>query len=605
MTFYSPWAFLALATVPVIIILYLLKQRHQEFTVSSLFLWEEALRDLEANAPWQKLRKNLLMLLQILAAILLTFALAKPYLNSLGGTKSNVIAIIDTSLSMQAEDVGRSRFEEAKARAAEFISNLKPGTNVTLVSMGNNALILENLSSNKNSLLSKLDSLKVTNGTSNEEDLKSLIMSLAKQQPGAQVVVFSDHEIDIPGVQEEFSIVSNNGDNFAVTLLSYTRSEKGLAVLGRVSNFSTSDATVPVSLYVDGVVFDARNVDIEKGGTANIYWSEDIPNDVRLLEVRIDREDSLKIDNRAWSAVNPSNTHKALLVTDSNVFIEKVISLTNGIELYKTGINDIEDLKGYQLYILDGFIPEKLPEDGNIMILNPMENSLFEVVKEVENPQFEDFDDEIFQYVKDFDFSIGKTKILNVPAWGKEMLRFKEGAGVFAGQYQNRRVLVVGFDVHNTDMPLTPAFPIFMTNALNWLLPSTVKNIESVYSGDGISFNLDPKAQEAYVTTPSGRDIRIAPPFPARVFDDTDEAGLYTLRQRTEEGDKSFYFSVNVPSGIESDLINAADENTPADKPVDAASQKPLNTGMNLQGILLWIILLVLLIEWWVYSNGV
>lgn len=604
MTFYSPWAFLALAAVPVIIILYLLKQRHQDFTVSSLFLWEEALRDLEANAPWQKLRKNLLMLLQILAVILLAFALAKPFLNSLGGEKGNVIVIIDTSLSMQAEDVGKSRFDEAKAQAAELISNLKPGIKVTLVNMGRNALILENLSSNKNSLLSKLDSLRVTNGTSNEEDVKSLVVSLIKQQPGAQVVVFSDHEFDIPGVLEDISNISNNGDNYAVTLISYSRGAKGLTVLGRVSNFSVSDATVPVSLYVDGIVFDARNVDIEKGGTSNIYWN-DIPDNIKLLEVRIDREDSLKIDNSAWSAVNPSNIHKALLVTESNVFIEKVISLTNGIELFKAGIDDIEDVKGYQLYIYDGFIPEKLPDDGNVMILNPPENSLFEIVKEVENPQVEDFDDEIFQYVKDFDFSIGKTKILNIPAWGKEILRFKEGTGAFAGQYQNRRVLVAGFDIHNTDMPLTPAFPIFMTNTLNWLLPSTVRNVDSVFSGDGISFNLDPKAQEAYVTTPTGRNIKIAPPFPAMVFDDTGEAGLYTLSQKTEDGDKNFYFSVNVPSGIESDLINSTGNNTQAENPIEGSPQKPLNTGMNLQGIFLWIILLVLLIEWWVYSNGI
>ena len=604
MTFYSPWAFLGLITIPIIIILYLLKQKHKEYNISSLFLWEEVLKDLEANAPWQKLKKNLLMILQIIAALLLVFALARPFLNAVGSDTAHVIVALDTSLSMKATDVGESRFEEAKNRANKLISNLKPGTAVTLISMGKSVNIEANLSNDRGRLLDKLSKLKASNSTSNIEDAESLISSIIKQNQETRVVVFGDSAINIPGVDVEFSKVSNNGDNFAVTMMSHTKTEKGITVLSRISNYSAKDATIPVSLYVDKNVFDAKNVDIKKGETANVYWNEVLPN-AKLIEARIDIDDSLDIDNSAWNVVNNIKKNKVILVSDSNVFIEKIAALYNGVELFKAGYESSDEWKGYDLYIFDGFLPKKIPNDGNIMVFNPNENKMFEILETIEAPVIDEMDGSIFRYVEGFEFSIGKTKTLKVPTWGREILGTNGGSAAFSGIYDNRRVMVFGFDVHNTDIPLTPAFPIIMANSLDWLLPDSINNAENVYSGEGIEFNIGPSTQEAYIETPSGEKIKIAPPFPVKLFDKTDIPGLYSLRQKTEDSEQEFYFTVNVPSQIESNLAQSEDAENTNTQAAAEDGQKPVNTGMNLQSVLLWLIVIVLLIEWWVYTNGV
>lgn len=604
MTFYSPWAFLGLITIPAIIILYLLKQRHKDYTVSSLFLWEEVLKDLEANAPWQKLKKNLLMLLQIIAALLLVFALARPYLNAGGTNAEHVIIALDTSLSMKATDVGESRFEVAKSKANELIRNLKPGTMVTLISIGRSVNIEENLSSNRASLQDKLSKLKATNTTSNLEDAGSLIASIIKQNSNSRVVVFGDSVLNVPGANVEFSNISNNGDNFAITMMSHTKTEKGITVLTRISNFGAKDAQVPVSLYVDGIVLDAKNVDIKKGETSNVYWN-DVSSDVKLIEARIDMKDALEADNRAWNAVNDTKKYKAILVSENNVFIEKVAALYSGIELYKTGFENSDEWKGYDLYIFDGVMPKNIPNDGNIMVFNPPTNKLFEVLDTVESPTVEAMDENIFKYVEGFEFSIGKTKLLKVPTWGKEILGTKSGSVAFTGEYDNKRVMIFGFDVHNTDIPLTPAFPILMVNSLDWLLPDSINNAENAFAGEGIEFNIGPKTKEAYIKKPSGEKVQIAPPFPVKIFDDTFEPGMYTLVQKTDKGEQEFYFTVNVPSQTESNLAKSEDIENTSTKAGEESSQKPVNTGRNLQPVLLLLILIVLLIEWWVYTNGV
>ena len=72
MTLFNPWGLAALVTVPLIVMLYILKQKYKEVPVSSLYLWKKVLDNTKAHAPWQKLRKSILMVLQIIAMILLS-----------------------------------------------------------------------------------------------------------------------------------------------------------------------------------------------------------------------------------------------------------------------------------------------------------------------------------------------------------------------------------------------------------------------------------------------------------------------------------------------------------------------------------------------------
>ena len=60
---YGAWFFLAL--IP-LIILYFLKLRRPKLEVPSLVLWQSVVNDQRVNSPFQKFRRNLLLLLQII-----------------------------------------------------------------------------------------------------------------------------------------------------------------------------------------------------------------------------------------------------------------------------------------------------------------------------------------------------------------------------------------------------------------------------------------------------------------------------------------------------------------------------------------------------------
>src|SRR5262245_51219164 len=101
-TFVSPLtgAIAAAIAVPALLVLYFLKLRRRELPVSSTLLWKKAIQDLQVNAPFQKLRRNLLLLLQLMILFALCLALTRPVTFFTPGAGKSTVILIDRSASM-------------------------------------------------------------------------------------------------------------------------------------------------------------------------------------------------------------------------------------------------------------------------------------------------------------------------------------------------------------------------------------------------------------------------------------------------------------------------------------------------------------------------
>src|SRR5918911_1171376 len=96
----------------IIIFFYLLKLKRQRRVVPSVLLWRRALEEIEANAPFKKLRRSLLLLLQLAALAALVLALARPLVQMRSLASGSPVIIIDSTASMSALDEGtRSRLD--------------------------------------------------------------------------------------------------------------------------------------------------------------------------------------------------------------------------------------------------------------------------------------------------------------------------------------------------------------------------------------------------------------------------------------------------------------------------------------------------------------
>jgi len=147
--FETPYGFFGLLAIPIIILMYILKQKREKVTVSSLILWSRVLNDMQVKTPWQKLQKNLLLFLQILAVVLIVFALAGFSVKVDSESVSSVIIVIDNSLSMASTDIKPTRLDAAKKDAVEYIDDLPSNSRVTVVSIGREANVLVYASTSK------------------------------------------------------------------------------------------------------------------------------------------------------------------------------------------------------------------------------------------------------------------------------------------------------------------------------------------------------------------------------------------------------------------------------------------------------------------------
>lgn len=156
MQFLTPLAFALVALAIPIILLYMLKLRRKQVQVSSTFLWEQLLREQQANTPWQKLKRNLLLILQLLILAALIFALARPALQIPTVASGSVIVLLDASASMNATDISPSRFNSANNSVDAIINGLNPASSLTLILVGETPQILIASESDKSLLKAAL-----------------------------------------------------------------------------------------------------------------------------------------------------------------------------------------------------------------------------------------------------------------------------------------------------------------------------------------------------------------------------------------------------------------------------------------------------------------
>ena len=160
-----PWQWWLLGAIPLgIILLYFLKLRREPVEVPSTFLWARTIEDLHVNSLIQRLRKNLLLFLQLLAVLLAALALLRP--GSQGETtgQGRSVYLLDTSASMGATDVQgyENRFEQARELIKERINAMSDTDEAMLVSFSDRPAVLQSFTSDRGRLRDALSCATLT-----------------------------------------------------------------------------------------------------------------------------------------------------------------------------------------------------------------------------------------------------------------------------------------------------------------------------------------------------------------------------------------------------------------------------------------------------------
>lgn len=575
-------------------------------------LWQQVSRDLQAARPWQRLRTQLLFILQILAVVLFAVSLARPaFYGGEGGTY--YIAVLDTSARMQATDIKPSRMEASRMALLDFIDSMKAGDIMTIVQAGQQPFVLADPSGDKEVLAQYANEIEVSNGISDLNSAVQLAQTLLQDQSesGGQIHVYSDHFASDSYNQENlrFHIASGNGQNAAITHMAYDIRDNNITALSRVANYG-EERIVTLELKVDGMLQNVKEINLSAGEELPVYWF-DIPGSAQEIKVSILEEDSLMLDNAGIVAVDEDYHIKVLMITERNVFLERAISLRDDIETVKANPGETLETTDFHLYIYDGSaaLPDNLPEDGNIIVFSPSSHKEIGLLVEGEisavkaKQNLQSQYSSLLQYVEPEDYQIAKAKKLNVPENFSVLLQDNEENPIFMiGEKDGRKIAIFSFSLHESNIPLKADFPILIQNLLNWMLPQDMVFNRQIFACQSLPILPLPDAASITITSPGGRKYEFDS-YPAPVFYDTNEIGTYKISQQSKSQNYIGHFVVSVPTDQVSDL--RLDSNYTPGKAEEYILAVASPFRRDIWMIAGWVLLLLLLIEWRVYHRGI
>ena len=589
----SPQSLWFLLTIPLLIMMYILKQKFEEKEISSLYLWQQVIVDMEASTPWQRLRKNLLFFIQLLILLLLIFSLTNPFVYFKGAQFENVILVLDNSGSMSAVYENSNRLQEAKNRVEKLVASMSPKSKITLISSNKNSKVEVSGSSDKQEIIKKVKEINATNSSGDINNSYSLVKAISRQYDSYKVIYFTDSAVDLKDLNGEVNSVSSKRDNFSLDYISHSLTSEGLKVMIRVTNRSENKGNTEIGLYGDGKLLDIKTIELGQGETKTIYFNNIVPK-YQYIHGEITEKDGLNEDNIIYSVVKQNSTQRIMLVTEKNVFLEKALATLKNVELFKA--NEKDNIVGeYDLYIFDGVTPENIPKKGNILYINPKGNTgLFNLGDEVQGGSVEVQLNAVTKYMSNTDFVVSKFHPIQMPYWGSALLKINGETTSFLGETKGRRVAAISFDFHNTDFPLTPEFPIFINNIIGYLANGNFLSKTQYFCGDIIDILPMADTESLLVKNPKGETSGIDIKSTTRVYDNTYTPGIYEILEKNSEGEISNILAVNFPVS-ESDINNEAENITSKNK--DSLS----NSGYNIQNYLVALAFAFVLIEWLVY----
>lgn len=595
MGFTNLWPLFLLLTIPPVIMLYILKRKYKEEVISSSLLWKEVYKNTRANAPWEKFKKNIMLLLQIIIILSVILALMSPFISIGGKSYKNVIMVIDNTASMNTiYDDSNSRLEQGKTLAKEYLNSTKEGTNTYIISYDGTSNLLLNGDFNKSNASSIIDKISTSYGSGDISDVVSFVKAIGDGiGEEYEALIFTDKQVAISDINGRIVYLGNSGLNASVDNVSHKFVDDKVKVIANVTNNGDSLYEGDFSLYNGEELVAVEGVTLQVGESKTLSFQLDSLNS-DYLKGELSRKDILIEDNTYYHVVNENKVKKILLVTDENVFLEKAFGIIENTEVYKTNdVSNITDNDEYDLYVFDNKMPEVMPSKGSILFINPNSNEFFNVLEGGEIGQATAVKGAVSSYLEDTQFTLSEYNIIETPYYGTNILTIDDNSIGFKGEINDRKIAALSFDLHSTDFALKKEFPILIYELGEELISTGMVYSNNFKAGEKIVVKSSDFESEINVTYPTG-DIKGLKS--GEEVNGELALGIYKINQN----DNNESFSVNFPTSSESDTsVETIGEN---DNIVHGKSN--LKSGFNLTPIFILLAMLVVAFEWVLYKKG-
>ncbi len=573
MSFLYPIGLLGLIGVPILIIIYIIKSKYTEQTVASTYLWTLSERFLKRKNPISKLSGIISLILQILAVVTISFAIAHPVF-TLSGLANEYCFVLDGSGSMRIEQEGRTRFELAKEKIEGIIDESAGGSTYTLIYMGATTRTVYERLTDKEEALSLLHETQVSDVEVDESEAIGLAQGYFNANPSILTYLVTDVNYDKSLCSNvQLMRVGKPVNNVAINNVAYTFMGGTLKVTGYVKSYY-ADKTVNLQLFVDD--FDKPKTTggwrVNASDPAGTYFELTCEADsFSKMKIAVEQKDALASDNAEIIFNMKSEiTYKTLLVSDTPFFFESSIGAVSGAAVKTVSTEDYKKdqalsensqqySRGYGLYIFDTYAPKELPKDGTVWMINPQSqtngsgftvqdpavvvgdgaklektNSSSSTAKKLTANLF-DQDIYIAQYVK-----CGLYKNFTT------LYTYRGNPIIFAGSNSHgNREVVFAFSLRDSNLALLIDFVTLTGNMLDYSFPAFLEKV-SYAAGEELEVNVTANCERIKLQKPSGEVAYLDTDVTVAKYT-LDEVGEYTLTVSVAGSPREFSVYASIP----------------------------------------------------------
>ena len=596
--------------------LYLHHRRPQHRKVSTLRFWASVQPISQPRR--RKLREPWAFLAQVLFLLLLVLALANPRWGPSLETRS-VVIVLDASIWSQAHPEGQPAWiDQERAEAVRLLDSLPLGDRVLLLRAEvdappilpfttdrtalRRAILAAQPSGVAADLPRAMEMARAALGGARRGLLVYVGPGLVNAEQGAeQARSFDEFRAQVESsdnnyVRPQF-LMRLVGDwegvrNRGITRLSLRRDAAQpdrWRLLTQVKNYSNQKADVVLSFSVNGQSLGQRKLSLAPEALTNaedeFTWDKG-----GMLQAEISPSDALQADDRATVNIPTFRTvHVAVFASNASPFAADLLSVLSS-----------------NPYVQAQILPPEL--DANI---SP-DIAIYQTVNSPSRPPFNsiwflsgpplagsrplrvtgwNLQHSVTRWVRTRDISVRNPATLKVEP-GDTVLAYTEGNPpaplILARERDGRRILIIGFNPHDSNFPLESAFPLLMAGSVEWMTHSVDEVAGSLSTGE-----IDLPVPATKIIAPSGKEV----PFARKGADIhllASETGMYRIV--APGGETSF--AVNPPALPAHRVMPTAAEAAEVERePLPPAAWDMWRWLALLATLALWL-------EWWLYYSA-
>jgi hypothetical protein len=607
-----------------LIALYILKIRRTRLKISSTWLWAEARRDLLAKQPFKRLIPELPLILQILALILLSLALARPALRGGKITGDHIAIVVDASASMATKtNAGTTRMQDAIKAGNDIVGAMEPGADAIVIEGTRDARVVTPFDRDAKKLKAAIEQVQPREVEGDLSKAVALAADRLRTLGGRKRLLVvtdgalaNDAPVSAAGIETQIVQVGDPQDNLGIIRIDVraghdpqTKHEQ-TQVFVMVQSFTSK----PMPTYV------TLNIENHKAPVASrkltIPPNEKVPVPLTFeptkmdegegLEVRLTTDgDALPVDDVAYGRVPQGAKMPVTLASNADYsWVARALDADPLVDMQKLSLSQLGNVNvdPDALVVVEDACPDATP-GLDVLVVNPPGGTCMgvEVGDRVEQPQLTSWEsgDPRLRFLTLDGVHVAVARPLKAAGSGGSLVRAGTITIMADASIPGRSATIVGFDPGDSDWPLKASFVLFVRNVVE---QSRVHRSQGsagpVRTGEPLRIAVSKDVTSVTVSGPGMKDQDIAVKGGFAIIPPAMKAGVYKAKW-TNPRFGSAVVPVNLTSDKESDI---------RPKPISMEAQ--IASGGNLKiadphkewGLWLALIaaLLVLIDIWWI-----